>query len=440
MGCASGKYVPDHSSTVDDHVHSSIGVEEPPEGAQEADGKQEEANSPPANELKRTSMISRQQSEKRMREQFEEKTPMLVLPWSAFKEQESLVRSDVALKEDMLIQYDGTSHTAIFISHNWWQTAGAATRMAMGTTTDTGQPDYTSGEDANLKYHVIKLGVASLIEKDGLDPSRVVLWMDWFSINQDDPDLKTLGIASLLRYTTNCTHMLVPLAQELADVNIKYPEQIPTYGKRAWCRSEFFCFSCLSEMRIEAGGIKLFACGRKGKLKQFHQVNLEGGAHKDMPSQGELTVEDDRAIITELEDKMIKEFGHQTVRNALLSSAWGASGDISLSGKLLRDEHMETLVHEAGERVTRLQLRNNQIGDAGLARLAKADLPNCAYVSLSSNQIGNEGAAAVMEALKAGRWPMCCELYLSGNAHISADMRATLKDQCAERSISAPYL
>ena len=67
----------------------------------------------------------------------------------------------------------------------------------------------------------------------------------WFSINQDDVSLKSKGVSSLISYTTNCTYMLVPLDRPLVEAKVTFAEQIPVYGGRAWCRLEFFCFSCL---------------------------------------------------------------------------------------------------------------------------------------------------------------------------------------------------
>lgn len=38
-------------------------------------------------------------------------------------------------------------------------------------------------------------------------------------------------------------------------------------------------------MRKLPGGVKLYAVGTQGHLKQFPEVNIEGGASSDMPSQ-----------------------------------------------------------------------------------------------------------------------------------------------------------
>ena len=65
-----------------------------------------------------------------------------------------------------------------------------------------------------------------------LDRERAFIWFDYFSIDQDDSRVKSLGIQSLIHYTTNCTAMLIPTPH--AEVMAFYPEKLPVYGKRAW--------------------------------------------------------------------------------------------------------------------------------------------------------------------------------------------------------------
>lgn len=107
----------------------------------------------------------------------------------------------MAGNKELLLPYDETEHVAIFVSHNWWQTAATASRVetdAGGGAAnaadddrpssprspakmkfDTGLPDYTTGEKANLKFRVLLSGVAALIQKDALDEGKVVLWMEY---------------------------------------------------------------------------------------------------------------------------------------------------------------------------------------------------------------------------------------------------------------------
>ena len=194
-----------------------------------------------------------------------------------------------------------------------------------------------------------------------------------------------------------------------------------------------------------------------------------------MASQGALTLEADRELIVAIENQMITEFGHQvhisshllasprtsshllaspripppthptplllllTIAQVIRNAVEDAPPIVALTGKLLRDEHMATLGEEAGECCTELQLRNNQIGDVGLAALAKAELPFLENISLSKNRIGDEGATALAQALRDGAWPKIRSIYLGGNK-MDGEARAGLKAACKAREIDAPYL
>ncbi len=67
---------------------------------------------------------------------------------------------------------------------------------------DMGCPDYTKGEKANLKWHVVVQGVEALIEEQGgkLDADKVMLWIDWACIDQDDVDEK-VGVSQSQKRT-----------------------------------------------------------------------------------------------------------------------------------------------------------------------------------------------------------------------------------------------
>ena len=51
------------------------------------------------------------------------------------------------------------------------------------------------------------------------------------SIYQDDKGEKDKGVASLIKYTTLCKYMLVPLDQRKRELP-RYPDEIKDYGKR----------------------------------------------------------------------------------------------------------------------------------------------------------------------------------------------------------------
>ena len=51
-----------------------------------------------------------------------------------------------------------------------------------------------------------------------------------------------------------------------------YPEDIPGYGERGWCRSEYFIFSLWAEMHGRE--VQLYAIKRDGRLHQYKKVKV----------------------------------------------------------------------------------------------------------------------------------------------------------------------
>ena len=93
-------------------------------------------------------------------------------------------------------------------------------------------------------------------------------------LTQDDKEEKLKGVNSLIKYATLSDYMLVPTDQDnLIGNAAKYPEDIPGYGKRAWCRTEYFIFSLAAEMR-ESEVVELYAIKRNGELQAYPSVKV----------------------------------------------------------------------------------------------------------------------------------------------------------------------
>ena len=139
-------------------------------------------------------------------------TPMLVMRFETFAQQGHIPRSDEAQAKGMLEQFTASSQqVAVFVSHRWWQDC---------------EPDYAEGARAQLKFRTIIEGVEQLIQEAGLERAAVVLWMDWFSIAQDDKALKLKGIQSLIKYVTLSSFMLIP-CKETPDPLEPNPGRLP---------------------------------------------------------------------------------------------------------------------------------------------------------------------------------------------------------------------
>ena len=178
-------------------------------------------------------------------------TPMLVSPWRAFKAQGRIFKSvkawrEAARADGRLVEYVPSADApgkkrlrVIFISHTWWDRTFKDETSDPQDKYDKGAPDKQSGPDKDLKYKIICKGVENLMKEKGLNEDEVALWIDWQSIYQDDKEEKLKGVESLIKYTTLCEFMLVPTEEEMLPGSVaQYPERIPGYGKRGWCRCE----------------------------------------------------------------------------------------------------------------------------------------------------------------------------------------------------------
>ena len=93
-------------------------------------------------------------------------------------------------------------------------------------------------------------------------------------LTQDDKEEKLKGVNSLIKYATLSDYMLVPTdLDKLGYWEAKRPYFIPIYGKRAWCRTEYFIFSLAAEMR-ESGVVELYAIKRNGELQAYPSVKV----------------------------------------------------------------------------------------------------------------------------------------------------------------------
>ena len=363
---------------------------------------------------------------------FELSTPMLVMPFLHFKEQGRIFKStktwrDEALGKGCLVTYDKASgKIVIFVSHTWWDREFTDETNDETDQYDRGAPDlqadYPDEERAtygkrktyqkpkDLKWRVICAGVETLIEEQGLKAEDVMLWVDWQSIYQDDKEEKMKGVRSLIKYATLCDYMLVPTEEEELFVRVG-PAAIPGYGSRGWCRVEYFIFSLAAEMRgrqalsangktygavVPGTGAPLYGIQRDGSLRHYPRVKMSGDG--DMPSQGALSNPNDRALVQDLEDKMIEAYVPVVVETMCKA---GAGGTVDLERKMIRDCHVEALCEAVNKyEVKVLHLQGNQLGDAGAEAIAAMLRTNRSLTTLylSFNKIGDAGEKALRKA------------------------------------------
>ena len=209
---------------------------------------------------------------------FELSTPMFVMPFARFKEQGRIWKSTSTWRADafrngwLLPHEPGAGLVTVYVSHRWWHSPPGRPAGVI----DWGGPDHAEGANTNLKWKMLCAAVEALIARDKLDQNRVALWIDWQSIYQDDAEAKALGIASLLKITTLCRYMLVPVdLPKLAAEARSDPLALPDYGGRAWCRRETFVFSLWAEMQPDQAPVQLYAGTSDGGTQPYLAASNE---------------------------------------------------------------------------------------------------------------------------------------------------------------------
>ena len=142
-------------------------------------------------------------------------------------------------------------------------------------------------------------------------------------------------------------------------------------------RIEYFVYSLLAEMQERE--VRLHAIQLDGTLNPYPQVKVVGEQY--MPSGGDLSNPDDKALVKSLEDQMIEAYG-----NALVQAKCKAAGGetVDLSAKMIRPVHVDALFAAVEcYKVAVLKLDTNQLGATGAVKLAAALKTNATVTSLS---------------------------------------------------------
>lgn len=207
-------------------------------------------NQPSAREMRLTRNFAVESGGVMQQLLMKEVTPMMVMEMKTFLDQKTVPRSS-----DLLTRHLQKSDYVIFVSHRWWSAKS---------------PDNGYG----LKQGILSRAIEAVVKEGDLDPATVVVWMDYFSIDQDDKNLMTKGIQSLIAYSARAHVLLIPVHPDTKAVNAfihaKHPTDLLNYGERAWCRLENYVFLCIAEMtgqEMNCFAYGLHDCSEKQKKK-----------------------------------------------------------------------------------------------------------------------------------------------------------------------------
>jgi len=180
----------------------------------------------------------------------QQRTEMMVIPYEDWQNAKHIPRSSENLTRPVWKSAFGstTDDLVVFITHRWWNPAQK-------------HPDDEHGS----KYAIISNALEEMIRTSGVDleTTNVVIWIDYACIDQDDSELQSRGIASLVSYAARADGVLTPVQVKPEAIDAfstaTHPTDLENYGERAWCRLESYMFTCVSEILMRP--IHLFGYG-----------------------------------------------------------------------------------------------------------------------------------------------------------------------------------
>ena len=183
--------------------------------------------------------------------------PMLVMSLGDFEAAGRVPRSSEGMATAFL---DLPADAAVvFVSHRW---------LRPHKDPGTAHPD----DESNGKHRLLCRGIRSLAALKGWTLDKTYLWMDFFSIEQDDMQTKRAGIASLRGYAAACDAMMVP-CPEIPSSTMRDVDMLPgSYGERAWTRLEAMTFFTISS--LSAPGHQEIYCGGRQRAAVHREVLL----------------------------------------------------------------------------------------------------------------------------------------------------------------------
>ena len=147
-------------------------------------------------------------------------------------------------------------------------------------------------------------------------------------------------------------------------------------------RVEYFVFSLLAEM--QGHEVQFYAIKRDGALNRYPTVHVP--REELMPSGGALSNPNDQALVKGLEDKMIDAYGTAIVE---VRCNAGGGGRVDLRCKMLRPQHVGALFAAVKRyQVAELDLEMNQLGAEGGALVVAALKTNTSLTYLGCAQLG----------------------------------------------------
>eukprot|EP00930_Biecheleria_cincta_P009717 TRINITY_DN11154_c0_g2_i2.p1 TRINITY_DN11154_c0_g2~~TRINITY_DN11154_c0_g2_i2.p1 ORF type:complete len:932 (-),score=132.18 TRINITY_DN11154_c0_g2_i2:291-3086(-) len=372
-----------------------------------------------------------------------ERTPMKVVPLDAFLSHGKLPHSRDRLQRDAEL-----ADCVVFVSHRWWNVA-------------SNEPDTPEGHKYGLLCRAL-VALKRQVPNQRLDD--VVIWIDYACIDQDDPMERDLGISSLVSYVARSDFLVIPVnpipEAVSAFKNASHPIDLVDYGERAWCRLEVYVFLCVAEIlqkplhcyayglmpsgmvqnctctadlfsaSVVSTGHRSVACGLlRFSVERLQRLGVQQNSamfsFEHLPTNGQLTHEADRDLISSVQQDVRQDYGRTVLDRALRMMQSTQHRSLILDDKQLTCDDAEYLIHcfqgtakKLMPRIRKLSMCCNLLRCRGAALLVRelSILPGSSILNMdfSDNFLEAAGAEELQHALNSMRRPLR-KLHLARN-------------------------
>lgn len=157
--------------------------------------------------------------------------PMRVVRYSDVEKHGKLPRSSDGIT--IPLSEVGEDEHIVFCSHNWKRGDEDQCKSNGHVWEGAAHPD----DERATKHKLLCAGMAKLAEEKGWSLDKLLLWLDFCGIDQDDEVKKWAGVQSLRGYLSVCDAVIIPYPEPPSNAS-RSVDVLRVYGERGWTRLE----------------------------------------------------------------------------------------------------------------------------------------------------------------------------------------------------------
>mmetsp|Transcript_22053 Transcript_22053/g.63074 ORF Transcript_22053/g.63074 Transcript_22053/m.63074 type:complete len:625 (+) Transcript_22053:141-2015(+) len=265
--------------------------------------------------------------------------PFRAVKFDDLKAYGRLPRSDAKIAKpfDAMASMTMNNHV-FFMSHRWLRPWHSKEECERNGHVWAGEPH--PDDEHRTKFNLTIYGIERVAAERKWPTSKIAVWMDYMCIDQDDMELRTAGVRSLVGYLCRCDVMMIPISTKPEFYTV---HRMPLeYGDRAWTRLE--ALGCYVQGLLRDTKPELYFSAPGQIVHKLDYVLLP----HTMPSTGVLAMESDRPVILRHETTLLDHVhesalgGSEAARGPALVAAAGA-------GKIEQVKELLEFLQSTGE-------------------------------------------------------------------------------------------